>query len=292
MDGKHPEKRNLPTGIDNFLDNKRLKSMKIIALILTFLVLSNFVNGQDKMGFGNMPEGVDSAGIGTVTTWVKKTVPTGGQFVMKTSDTSSAFKFDPEQNFVIANSGATLHWEVTGAVTASYDGNYPTFDFSAPGEKIITITSADNLINLTELYLNELSITSLDVSNLINLTELYLNEVSITSLDVSNLVNLIYLELNNLSIASLDVSNLVNLIGLYLNNLSITSLDVSNLVNLTELYLRNLSITSLDLNNILDQLIAIGNNGSFVEVFTTCADASKIAALDAIWDYVYITPCN
>jgi len=33
--------------------------------------LTLFVNGQDKMGFGNDPEGADSAGFGTVTTWVK-----------------------------------------------------------------------------------------------------------------------------------------------------------------------------------------------------------------------------
>ena len=32
----------------------------------------NFGFSQDKLGFGNMPEGVDSAGFGTVTTWVKK----------------------------------------------------------------------------------------------------------------------------------------------------------------------------------------------------------------------------
>jgi hypothetical protein len=224
--------------------------MKRIVLILSFFVLTFFVKGQDKMGFGNMPEGVDSAGVGTVTTWVKKTVPSGGQFVMKTSDTSSAFEFNPSLNFTVINSGATLHWEVTGAVTASYDGNYPTFDFSAPGEKIITVTSADNLVNLTDLFIFDLSITSLDVSNLVNLT------------------------------------------GLFLYNLSITSLDVSNLVNLTYFYFINLPITSLELNNILDQLIAIGNSGSYAEVSPTCADASKISALDAIWDDVYITPCN
>lgn len=160
--------------------------------------------------------------------WEKPSIPTGGQFVMKTSSTSSAFKFESSK-FYVANSGAALHWEVTGAVTASYDGDYPTFDFSTPGEKIITVTSADNLLNLTELVIYDLPITSL---------------------------------------------------------------KVSNLVNLTQLVIFKLSITSLDLNNILDQLIAIGNNGSYAFVSPTCADASKIAALDAIWDEVYITPCN
>jgi len=40
-------------------------------LFLTFFVLTLFVNAQDKMGFGNDPEGADSAGFGLVTTWVK-----------------------------------------------------------------------------------------------------------------------------------------------------------------------------------------------------------------------------
>jgi len=40
-------------------------------LLLTLFVLTLFVNAQDKMGFGNDTEGADSAGIGSVTTWVK-----------------------------------------------------------------------------------------------------------------------------------------------------------------------------------------------------------------------------
>jgi hypothetical protein len=48
--------------------------MKKLLLILTFFVLANFVNGQDKIGFGNDTEGCDSAGIGPVTTWVKPIV--------------------------------------------------------------------------------------------------------------------------------------------------------------------------------------------------------------------------
>jgi len=43
-------------------------------LFLTFFVLTLFVNGQDKMGFGNDHDGAVSSGIGTVTTCVKAEV--------------------------------------------------------------------------------------------------------------------------------------------------------------------------------------------------------------------------
>lgn len=47
--------------------------MKKAFLFWFFFALTIIVNGQDKMGFGNDPEGADSAGYGLVTTWVKPT---------------------------------------------------------------------------------------------------------------------------------------------------------------------------------------------------------------------------
>ena len=46
--------------------------MKRILILLILVTSINFGFAQDKLGFGNMPDGVDSAGFGTVTTWVKK----------------------------------------------------------------------------------------------------------------------------------------------------------------------------------------------------------------------------
>jgi len=46
--------------------------MKRILILLILATSINFGFAQDKLGFGNMPDGVDSAGFGTVTTWVKK----------------------------------------------------------------------------------------------------------------------------------------------------------------------------------------------------------------------------
>ena len=45
--------------------------MKRILILLILVTSINVGFSQDKLGFGNMPEGVDSAGFGTVTTWVK-----------------------------------------------------------------------------------------------------------------------------------------------------------------------------------------------------------------------------
>jgi hypothetical protein len=291
MDGKHPEKRNLPTGIDNFLDNKRLKSMKIIALILTFLVLSNFVKGQDKMGFGNMPEGVDSAGIGTVTTWVKKTVPTGG-FTMTTTSTSPTWS--PQ---AVTNTGAVLHWSVTGAVSYEVDANKPMFDFSTPGTKYITVTNADNFSNVTIFQCISNQLTSLNVSGLSNLTSLYCYSNQLTSLDVSGLSNLTQLYCYNNQLTSLNVSGLSNLGYLSCHSNQLTSLNVSGLSNFTRLYCQTNQLTTSAINIILDQLIAINNSLGYYldarsQVGGGCGDTAKIAALDAIWDRVYITPCN
>jgi hypothetical protein len=51
--------------------------MKKILLLLTFFTLTLFVNAQDKVGHGSDAEGCDSAGVGTVTTWVKHKICCG-----------------------------------------------------------------------------------------------------------------------------------------------------------------------------------------------------------------------
>lgn len=45
--------------------------MKKLIIITILLMSTIWLTAQDKMGFGNMPEGADSAGFGTVTTWKK-----------------------------------------------------------------------------------------------------------------------------------------------------------------------------------------------------------------------------
>ena len=57
--------------------------MKKILLFLAFFVLTIFVNGQDKIGVGNDPEGFDSVGVGTVTTWVKPILIDPNTFVLE-----------------------------------------------------------------------------------------------------------------------------------------------------------------------------------------------------------------
>jgi len=49
--------------------------MKKILILLALIILVDFAFSQDKLGFGNMPDGVDSTGFGTTTTWVKKASP-------------------------------------------------------------------------------------------------------------------------------------------------------------------------------------------------------------------------
>jgi hypothetical protein len=307
--------------------------------------------------------------------WEKPSIPTGG-FTMATTSTSSTWS--PQS---VTNTGAILHWSVTGVVNYEVDANKPIFNFSTPGTKYITVTNADNfsnvtifqcisnqltslnvsgLSNLTDLYCYSNQLTSLNVSGLSNLTYLYCYSNQLTSLDVSGLSNLIYLRCYSNQLTSLNVSGLSKLTYLYcysnqltslnvsgLSNLTylrcysnqLTSLNVSGLSKLTQLYCQTNQLTSLNvsglsnltqlncysnqltslnvsglsnltqlncysnqlttsaINIILDQLIAINNiSGSQLDARSQvgggCGDTAKIAALDAIWDRVYITPCN
>ena len=62
------------------------------------------------------------------------------------------------------------------------------------------------------------------------------------------------------------------------------------------LYCYSNSLTARSIDSILDQLIAIGNtSGNYLDARNQtgggCGDSAKIAALDAIWNQVYVDDC-
>jgi Leucine-rich repeat (LRR) protein len=166
--------------------------------------------------------------------------------VMTMSTTSTSATWSPQ---AVSKTGATLHWEVTGAVTTSVDENDPTFDFSTAGTKNIVVTSSDGASGFTSFNCASNSLTSLGLLNSTSLGLLSCDSNSLDSLDVSNNTSLINLQCSSNSLSSLDVSNNTSLDYLSCASNSLSSLDVSNNINLTSLYCNSNSLDSLDVSN-------------------------------------------
>ena len=205
------------------------------------------------------------------TTTTTTTLPS--LFSLTTNSTSSAW------TAYITKSGADLHWEITGANTFSYDGNSPTFDFSASsGNNYITVTSIDGSSGLTNLELTSLNITELNVSGAIELTYLDCNGNQLTSLNVSTNTALTYIDLSYNQLINLDISNNLLLDSLRCSNNLITSLDVSGNTILTYLdcgsnqltmidISNNLVLTSLSCYNNLITSLDVSGNTSLIELY-------------------------
>lgn len=184
---------------------------------------------------------------------------------METSSTGSTWK-------VSTLRGDNITWNVTGAVTLTVTGNTPTFDFSTPGQKNITITGRnitrfeatvlDNL-KLSKLivsgapFLTRLDcggnlLTSLDVTSNTNLTRLDCYQNQLTSLNIKNNTLLTYLGCHINQITSLDITKNTLLITLSCYQNQISSLDVTKNIVLNYLSCHNNKLTSLDVTkNIL-----------------------------------------
>jgi hypothetical protein len=279
--------------------------MKKLLIFLTFFVLTIFGKSQNwdavKVGTGD----VDSIMQGAVKIWEK---PADQVLYMETTSTSATWS--PQ---TVTNSGATLHWEVTGAATYSVDVDDPSFDFSSAGTKYITVTSADDGAGLTYLDYYDNSLTSLDVSGAISLVYLGCGENSLTNLDVSTNTSLTELGCYDNSLTSLDVSTNTSLTYLDCGVNSLTNLDVSTNTSLTELWCGENSLTNLDVSTntslvylgcnsnsltktvvdaIMDDLIAFGLDGYTFNCSSQSPaispDAGKISTLQAQgWTVIY-----
>lgn len=165
-------------------------------------------------------------------------------FVMSMSTTSNSATWSPD---VVSKTGHTLHWEVTGAVTTGAYVNKPTFDFSTPGTKNITVTCVDGGDGLTVFYCTSNSLTSLDISGANDLTILSCFSNLLTSLDISNNTALYEFWCYSNLLTSLDVSNNTALRFLYCNSNSLSQTSVDDI--LCNLALIGLSNGAIEINN-------------------------------------------
>jgi hypothetical protein len=180
-------------------------------------------------------------------------------------------------------------------------------------ENQLTSFDGTDLVNLTQLFLNNNGLISLD--NFIfpaSLTHLNLDENQLTDFDGTDLTSLLELDLsgnglttiegfifptsltnlqlgtsknNSNYLTSVDLSVLVNLTDLYLDGNGLTTLDISNMDYLQILYVSNNLLTPSVNNTLLAQLAAneLANGWTYGEFYTTGGRTS-----DGTTDYNYL----
>lgn len=188
---------------------------------------------------------VSGTGYGDQTIFTTTGTATNIAFTLSTVSISSTWS--PR---LLTKTGTILHWEVTGAVTVSVDGNTPTFNFSNPGTKNIVVTSMDGASGLSLIYLNGLDLTLLDVSYACALEDLNCMGNSLTSLNVSQNPKLKILNCYWNQLGSLDVSKNLFLEELGCHTCNLTSLDVSKNTLLKLLDIRSNAISIINTSNL------------------------------------------
>lgn len=195
-----------------------------------------------------------------------------GYIILKTSSESE--EWEPSG---VVNSGATLHWEVTGAATYSVDTDSPVFDFSAPGEKVITITSADNLGGISRLDISYIEISDFEGAGL----------SAVEFLDISNNA-LSGLDLRNTGLAT-------DSLYIYGNVINQLNFNCSNFANVVDFGGDGNSLISQTIDSLLTCVISANQTGGVFGAYSQtgggCGDLAKIAALDAIWEEVQVDTC-
>jgi hypothetical protein len=238
----------------------------------------------------------------TTTTTTTSPYPPDMVFVLTTDSESATWHPYYEETIPgIVKTGATLHWEVTGAVTTSADDNNPTFDFSTPGVKNIIVTSSDGASGISQIAFGNLGIitiditrctdlqalililnpllTYIDISQNVDLTDLVLAGNNILSIDTSGNISLTKLTIfNELNLSSLDISQSVLLEQLQITDCSqITEIDLSNNTELIRFWCYGTSVTSLDLSNNINLTLI-----NCEDCLLTSIDLTGLSVLQAI----------
>lgn len=129
-------------------------------------------------------------------------------------------------------------------------------------------------INLNQLNLYGVGITTLDVSKNINLTNLSCDGNQLTTLDVSNNTALQSLICSGNQLTTLDVSKNAALIGLFCNDNQLTALDVSKNTNLNNLYCGENQLTTLNVEGLTANQLAIWGSSFVDNPNLTCVKVS------------------
>lgn len=165
--------------------------------------------------------------------------------------------------------------EIQVSEAADYTGVGGSLNLSSKG--ISDITGIEAFVNVTELYCNNNSITSLDISGNTSLLNLFCYNNQLTTLNVSNNPNLELLDFKSNQLTTIDLSNNTALDYLNGNDNLLTSIDLTNNAMLSDLNLTNNQLTSLDLSaNLSLSGVAVAGNS------LTSLDLSGNSGLTAV----------
>ena len=202
----------------------------------------------------------DNGDVFVDTDAITLTTPPSTVIVLETTSTSATWS----PSLIDNTGGSTLQWEVTGDASGSYSADDPTIDLSGNlGTAIITVSSADDLVNLVTFNVNGLSITSADLSGGVSLDYVRLDSNSLTTFSADGLVLLDRLLLNsNTSLTTIDVSGATLLRDLEcVSCSSLTAIDISSNANIEELSAQVSGLTTLTVgpSNTLLTTLTINN---------------------------------
>jgi Leucine-rich repeat (LRR) protein len=135
--------------------------------------------------------------------------------------------------------------------------NIPDANFKAKLIQLGVDANADGEIQVSEALIpTNIDVSSSNISDLTgisaftNLTNLYCNDNTITSINASSLTHLVGLACYNNQLTNLNVTGLNQLYNLYCSNNLLTSLDVSGLTNLYYLYCFQNQLTTLNVTGL------------------------------------------
>ena len=102
-------------------------------LLIAFLIASMVGKAQDKIGIGNVPDGVDSVGIGSNTIWVKPSSFDPNAFIMRISVTAGQTITIPFYNTTGYN--GVINWkDGTTSTITSYNDADRIHTYAAAGD--------------------------------------------------------------------------------------------------------------------------------------------------------------
>ena len=187
----------------------------------------------------------------------------------------------------VINTGNQLKWVVTGDALGTYNSDDPTIDLSSnTGTAIVTVTSSDDLVNLTKCRFSNLNITSIDITQWASCIELWIFGSSSLSqiVGLESVQNSPTFDLRQNGLTTLGSGNFPNVTNLKIEGNKFISLALgSQFPNLTTLSCYSMStLTTLDLSNMSSLTSILASSLSNLTSITNLSGASGLTSLNLV----------
>jgi len=156
----------------------------------------------------------------------------------------------PLDNFVLtANISSLENLDVSNSILTDITGlqDFISLKDVRVSGPVSDLSSIENLSNIEELVLNDVTATTLDLSAFVNLDFVYITDTGLTSLDFSNNPNLVDLTIENTPLEDINLSNNPVLDDIYFSDTHLSQIDLSSCVALTR-FLANYNPFLININ--------------------------------------------